>query len=308
MPSLSTKLWQRTDIAVLAACLLLGGLLLALPLSWKRTLGRTAVATVFAPLEKPWIQLRSLAASRRENSQLRERLAEMELKQAALRRAEEENFQLREMLGLAARWSYKLQAAEVSARQPGVFVADLTIDRGREDGLAAGMVVFSTQGLVGRLEQVDEGSALVRTIFHPAFRASALDQRSRVLGILRTEPEGGPFLDRVPLHADIQPGDTLITSGYGGVLPYGLRLGVVKKVVPNPLRLRMEVAVESCLNIDHISQVFVITGGSPPPPPLSTAAQDTAAAKPKRTGPPVFRPSLMIRPAQPPDEIGGGDR
>jgi len=307
MQSLTIKIWQRSEVAVLAACLLFGAVLLALPLSWKRTLGRSVVATIFAPLEKPLAQLRSLAASRRENRELRERLARQELEHAAMRRAAEENAQLREMLSLGKRWQYEMETAEIAARQPGTFVSELTIDRGREKNLAPGMVVISTMGLVGRLAQVDDGWSVVQTVFHPSFRASAIDVRSRVLGITRYRPDLGLILDRVPLHSDIRPGDTLVSSGYGGTIPYGLMLGVVEEVSPDQIHLCMDITVRPSLDIDRLFQVFVITGGKPPPlPSLAPEVPDTSVPKPKKAVPVIYRPSLTIRPAQPPDELGGG--
>lgn len=296
MHSLTRKAWQRTDIAVLAACLLAAAVMLVLPASLKEAIGRGTVATVFAPLEKPLAQLRSLVASRAENRALRQELSRALLENSALRRAAAENEALRQSLGLRGRWSMTLAAAEVSARQPGIFAPDLVIDKGRPDGLAPGMAVISTMGLVGRLSGAEEGASFVRTVFHPDFRVSALDARSRVLGILRHRPGQGMELDRVPLHSDIRPGDTLVSSGYGGVLPYGLMLGTVEAASPNPLRLRVDVRVRPSLDLNLLSQVLVITGGRPPePPPLS--APDTLAPKPRPKRPASATPAPLAAPA-----------
>jgi len=303
MQSLTRKVWQRTDVAVLAACLAFAAVLMVLPATWKGALGRSVVFTIFAPLEKPLAQLRSLVTSRRENLALRRELAGLGLENAALRQAAAENHELRELLGLRQRWQWTLVAAEVSARQPGILAPDLVIDKGTADGLAKGMVVISTMGLVGKISGVEENASAVQTIFHPEFRVSAIDMRCRVLGILRSQAGAGMVLDRVPLRSDIRTGDTLVSSGYGGVMPFSLLLGVVEKAEPDPVRLRMNAWVRPSLDLNRLSQVFVITGGSPPPlPVLAAPVADTLGEKPQRRRPSVIRPSLSIRPAQPPDE------
>lgn len=309
MRSLTRRVWQRTDVAVLAACLVLASVLMLLPASAKEAVGRAVVATVFAPLEKPLAQLRSLVQSRRENLELRQNLASITLENASLRQAAAENAQLRELLGLKERWHWILAAAEVSGRQPGILAPDLVIDKGKADGLADGMVAVSTMGLVGKLSVTGDRTSMVQTLFHPDFRVSAIDLRSRVLAILRYQTGEGMVLDRVPLHSDIKAGDTLVSSGYGGVVPYGLMLGTVGKAQPNPLRLRLDVAVVPSLDLNRLSQLFVVTGGAPTPlPSLSTAAADTMGSKPRDRRPAVVRPSLSIRPAQPPDEDGQEER
>lgn len=300
MRSLTRKVWQRTDVAVLAACLTAGAVLLALPASWKEALGRSVVATVFAPLEKPLAQLRSLAASRTENKALRQELSWVSLENASLRQAAAENSALRELLVLKGRWQWSLAAAEVSARQPGIFAPDLVVDKGTADGLRPGMVVISTMGLVGRLSGAEGRASFVQTVFHPDLRVSAIDTRSRVLGIIKHQVGKGMVMDRVPLHSDVRPGDTLVSSGYGGVMPYGLMLGTVEAARPDPLKLRVDVGVRPSLDLNRLSQVLVITGGAPPPLP-SLAAPDTLAPKPrpKRSAAAAPRPDSLPAPELP---------
>lgn len=303
MRSLTRRVWQRTDVAVLVACLTMAAVIFLLPLSVREAVGQAVVGSIFAPLEKPLAQLRSLIQSRRENLDLRQAVTSLSLENAVLRQAAWENVHLRELLGLKGRWQWTLESAEVVSRQPGIFAPDLVIDKGSDHGLARGMVSISTMGLVGKLAVVDERTSVVQSLFHPDFRVSALDMRSRVLGILRYQTGSGMVLDRVPLHSDIQSGDTLVTSGYGGVIPYGQLLGVVEEVRPNPLRLSLNVKVSPSLDLNRLSQLMVITAGSPLPlPSLLAPSSDSLESKPKTRRPPVIKPSLSIRPALPPDE------
>jgi len=298
--SLTPKIWQRTEVAILVACILMSLVLMILPGAWKQAIGRAVVGTVFYPLEKPLTQLRSLVASHRENRELRRELAELKMENAALRESGRENLEMRQLLGLKQRWQWRYVAAELVARDPGIFVSNVLIDKGRRDSLQKGQVAISTMGLVGLVDWADDGSAAVKTVFHPEVKVSALDLRSRVLGILRFQAERGLILDRVPIRSDVLPGDSLITSGYGGLFPPGLMLGVVDEVRPDSLRLHMNIKVKPALDLNRLSQLFVITGGQPPPlPGLFAGPADTAGPKIRtpRLGP--IKPSLSIRPAQP---------
>lgn len=300
MQSLTPRLWQRTEVAVLVACILLSLVLMILPGAWKEAIGKAVVGIGFYPLEKPFTQLRSLVTSHRENRELRRELVRLQLENAGLEDANRENCELRQLLGLKQRWQWRYVAAELVARDPGVFVPSILIDRGYQDSLKRGQVAISTMGLVGLVEWTADRSAAVKTVFHPEVKVSALDLRSRVLGIMRFQTGQGLILDRVPIRSDVLPGDSLLTSGYGGVFPPGLMLGTVDEVRPDSLKLHMNIRVKPSLDLDRLGQLFVITGGQPPPlPTLSTAAADTMSVKAKaqRLGP--VKPSLSIRPAQP---------
>jgi rod shape-determining protein MreC len=163
------------------------------------------------------------------------------------------------------------------------------------------MVAIWPGGLVGRVSGVDGATATIQTVFHPDSRVSAIDLRSRVLGIYRCLPGKGAVLDLVPLRSDIAPGDTLVSSGYGGVFPFGLRLGRVGRVEPDARRLQLRVGVEPALDLNRLSQTLIITGGqSPPLPSLAVPLPaDTASQKPRLRQPALMRPALKIRPPQP---------
>ncbi|MDI6738775.1 MAG: rod shape-determining protein MreC [Candidatus Edwardsbacteria bacterium] len=273
MPFFPSKLLRRQDIAALAAFLLACLSLMILPAGLKQVIGDGVVRIFFAPLELPALQLKALLGSWRENNDLRQELAQVKLENIALTQARRENDRLRSLLGFKSRLSWTVVAAQVSGREPALLTPDLRIDKGAASGLGAGMIAFSTDGVVGRITGVQPDAATVQTIFDPQSRVSAIDHRSRVLGVFRTVKGSRCILDRVPVRSDVREGDTIVTSGYGQLFPFGLPLGVIDKVAASNRSLTYLITVRPALDVNRLNHLFVITGGTAPAlPVLETAA------------------------------------
>lgn len=296
MRLLNFRFLKRTEWASFGAAVIFSAVLMAMPLGVKLWLGQKVVGTVFAPLEWPLSRARSLLNSWKENSVLKDQLAGLSLERSALMEAARENAGLRQALGLKGLSLWNLSAAQITGREPVLLSPDLLIDKGTGDSLSPGMVVISTLGLVGLISGADEGQSTVQTVFSPDSRVSAIDLRSRVLGIFKTQAGNFCLFDRVPLRADVSIGDTIVSSGYGGVFPYGLMLGVVEEAGADKRKLVLDVKVRPALDLNRINQVMVIRGGPNPPLPLLALVPlpDTMASKTKRRRSPA-QPRIMIR-------------
>jgi rod shape-determining protein MreC len=89
--------------------------------------------------------------------------------------------------------------------------------------------------------------------------------RSRVLGIVEWDPGASRLkITKVPLHADMVPGDTLLTSGLGGVFPPGLLVGVVSDIEEPPDRLLKEATLRPFGTFFRLEEVFILMPGPGP--------------------------------------------
>ena len=296
MRLLNFRFLKKTDWATLVAAVILSITLMVLPQDAKLWLSQKVVGTIFAPLEWPLSRGRSLMASWKENVILKDKLTSLSLERSALLEAARQNAGLRQALGLKPLYSWNLATAQIAGREPVLLSPDLLIDKGKDDSLSPGMVVISTLGLVGLISSSDAGQSAVQTVFSPDSRVSAIDLRSRVLGIYKTRAGMTCLFDRVPLRADVAAGDTIVSSGYGGVFPYGLMLGVVEKVDVDKRKLVLDVEVRPALELNSINQVLVIRGGKNPSLPLliPVPAPDSLAtmSKKRRT---AVQPRIFIR-------------
>jgi rod shape-determining protein MreC len=107
----------------------------------------------------------------------------------------------------------------------------LTLDKGREQGIRPEMGVVSTEGVVGITVGVSGNYASVMSLLNKNFHLSARLKKNDYFGTLTWD--GTDYrhaqLTEIPHHVDIQPGDTVITSGYSAIFPEGIPVGIVEK-------------------------------------------------------------------------------
>lgn len=204
-------------------------------------------------------QLRRLRA---ENDELRRAADSVASLQSEISELQAENTRLREMLGFSAQSAYPLVAAKIVARNPDNWFAIVVINRGSADGVAKDMPVVTPRGLVGRVSKVGLRSSTVMLLGDPDSGVGALVQRSRDTGVVLGAAGPNPIL-RMKLFsrdASVEAGDTVITSGLGGVFPAGLLVGLVNKVSTDQFGLLKVAEITPAADLARLAEVFVITG------------------------------------------------
>jgi rod shape-determining protein MreC len=117
--------------------------------------------------------------------------------------------------------------ARVIADASGPFVRTALLNVGREQGLKPGFPAISADGLVGRL--VEPGRTVSRLLLLTDLnsRIPVFVGGAQVRAVLLGDNGPRPKLAYLAERASISPGDEVYTSGDGGQLPRGLRIGVV---------------------------------------------------------------------------------
>jgi rod shape-determining protein MreC len=174
--------------------------------------------------------VRELEGVREENRKLHQKVMQLSLRNLWLNEEHLENRRLRELLGFRSELEHRVVPADVVASDPEGRHFSVLINKGRPDGVKRNMPAVNMHGLVGKIVDVSAHTSVVQLMIDPSFRASALDQRSRVYGIVKPQAGFTLRLDNVPVQEDVRVGDLVITSGLGGVFPSGLKIGVVAEV------------------------------------------------------------------------------
>ena len=137
-----------------------------------------------------------------------------------------ENKQLRELLNITQIQGYIWRVAGVISRGTESKSRRLMV----EVSLAhADDVVASDEGLVGLVDVADATHATVRTILDASVTVPVTMLESDLAGLVRGAGEH-LIVDFVPLERAPHVGDTLVTSGAGGIFPAGLPVARVDKV------------------------------------------------------------------------------
>jgi rod shape-determining protein MreC len=205
------------------------------------------------------------------------RVMQLELEIASLRRAERENKRLRAMLGYEPPAGYQTVPGRVMGLDLDPLRGVAWINVGSAAGLRGGEAVLTVDGLVGVVDEVKKGRSRVRLLRNEFTPVSVRNTRSRRLGIVEWDPGQGRLrVSQVPFQADIAKGDTMISSGLGGVFPPDLLVGTVAAVRDPPERLLKEVVLQPFGAFFRLEEVFVIVPLEGPvfhpPAPIDTAA------------------------------------
>jgi rod shape-determining protein MreC len=192
-----------------------------------------------------------------ENQRLRLRMRALQESNRELASLAEENQRLRRLLALRGRLSWRTIAAGVVGRDPGVWNSALVIDRGRADGIRPRQVVLGVDGLVGQVVSVSQHSARVLLITDSASGVGALAARSGATGVAKGTGDSCE-VRYLALDTAVKPGDSVITSGLGGIFPRGLPLGTISRVERDPSTATSHAALQPAQEMSAVREVLVI--------------------------------------------------
>ena len=257
LKALSSILSMGRGVVSLALCVLLSATLLSVDQSGKERFHTIALSTVLYPAQLAASKLTRIKNLAEENRLLLAENARLRLENDMMSEGDLENTRLRAFLGFKKREDFPLLLAQVLSLDPGRFRSTAVLNRGERDGVKQNMPVLTPNGLVGRVVKVYPFLSVLEFLRAPTTRVSVIDRRSRTVGILQSVGASRPFMS-FPAHADVQVGDTLLTSGYGGVFPKGLRVGWVKKLEDNDLPVMKNARVVLAQDPGYIEQVFIL--------------------------------------------------
>lgn len=105
----------------------------------------------------------------------------------------------------------------------------LVIDKGSADGISPDMGVISARGIVGVVSHVSEHYAMIISLLNTEQRFTAELKKTGTFGTLRWN--GVDYrkvaLSEIPLHIDVNPGDTVVSNDFSLVFPPSIPIGVV---------------------------------------------------------------------------------
>jgi rod shape-determining protein MreC len=215
----------------------------------------------FIPFEALSYRLMNVAYNSAENHVLRARLAELSQDNMTLREQVHEIDRLRRLLEFRDVYPAPLKPCRVVAEIDKRLGGGIIIDRGYDAGLVRNMTVISPEGLVGLIVRSGENMSTVKRIVDPGSRVSACLQYSRVAGILNARSDGRLFMEWVAPDAEVEPGDTVVSSGLGSVVPKGILIGKVHHIYEDPEKFSLSLEVGSFVDFDRLEEVFVLMAG-----------------------------------------------
>ena len=198
-----------------------------------------------------------------EYNQLKAQNDELVLRSLLYEELEEENAQLRALLGeYDERAEMNPVLARVIARESGNYFSTFTINKGKKDGVDTQMAVITSAGLIGYTYEVFDSISKVITVIDDQASLAALIESSRDQGAVKGTlgSTGEPLCRMYYLSADSvpRPGDRVITSGVGVSFPKGLLIGYVRESTRAIEDNKHYIVVEPAADFEHIENVLVL--------------------------------------------------
>ncbi len=169
-----------------------------------------------------------------------------------------ENARLKDSLDYKRKSSLKLIPARVIARSADNWSASLILDKGSESGIKQGMGVITYLGLAGRVMEVKDSTSYVMLLSDPGLGVSSLVQRSRQEGLVTGTLGNNLIMKYLPEDADIQIGDTIVSSGLNSLYPKGVLIGKVIEIGNEFSGLSRYAIVKPAVNFSNIEEILVV--------------------------------------------------
>ncbi|SHL28311.1 rod shape-determining protein MreC [Fibrobacter sp. UWH4] len=248
---------QRHGIVAFVFFLVLGLLMRQSPEPVRESIVTTALSTIYYPAQRIVSAVGHYKSIALENEQLKEENARLRQETYHAREGLQELARLHTLVRFDDKWDYPIVTSRVVGHNPGRFLTTMVINRGTEHGVHENMPVFSMNGLVGKVSKATLNHSRVQLLVDPNLKLSVMDRKTRVVGFLESM-DGVRLTAMVPTHAGIRPGDTLITSGLGGIFPKGIPVGTVKDVRKSDLDVMRQMDVEPFQDFTTLEEVFVM--------------------------------------------------
>jgi rod shape-determining protein MreC len=225
-----------------------------------------------------WSDYLDLRHVRQQNKDLQQQVTRMRIEQAAIAEDALEGRRLQALLAFREKYVGSTVAAQVIGASGSDLSRVLTIDKGSNDGIRPDMAVITPDGIVGKIRDVDPGTAHVLEINDQSSGAGVILASTRIRAILRGTVAGRAQIENLTSDSRIKPGEQVITSGGDQVYPRGLPVGTIESIAADPDHQPYSaIVVRPAVNLDRVEEVLIITCTQPNLP--ADAQQDLAVAQ-----------------------------
>lgn len=235
---------------------------------------RAALSFVVSPLQYllgvpigagHWLgeALTSREALQEENTELRSQQLLQNARLQKMAALEAENERLRALLDSSGKVKERVLVAELLEVDVDPFAQEIVINKGSRDGVEVGQPIVDAEGVMGQVIHVAPFTSTAMLITDPSHAIPVEVNRTGLRAIaMGTGSAERLDIPHLPLNADIQQGDLLVTSGLGGRFPPGYPVAVVENIARNPGQSFAEVTARPTARLEQSREVLLV-GTSP---------------------------------------------
>jgi rod shape-determining protein MreC len=172
-------------------------------------------------------------------------------------RLESENKALRDLLNMKEDAALEFHSGAIIGDTQTQYSQTILVKIGQNDGIDKGQGALTHEGLIGRVIESGDTTSRILLLSDINSRIPVTVEGTQDRAILAGRNAGDPVLDHLPEDHGIMAGQKIITSGHGGVFPYGVPVGETYMTDNN------EIAVRPFASADRSSHVQVVNYGLP---------------------------------------------
>lgn len=202
---------------------------------------------------------------KKENDILKSNIDQIDSLKATNAELEQELKELKEELNIEhVLTDYTYQNATVVNRNTNYWYNTITIDKGKNSGLENGMVVINSQGLIGKVINVNNFTSDVRLLTtsdtNNKISVSITNGDNKVIGLINgySISDNTIEVEGVSNTEEVKVGDMVYTSGLGGIFPSGILVGTVTSISTDSFGLAKVINVKPSVKFDDINYVSVL--------------------------------------------------
>lgn len=192
--------------------------------------------------------------------QLEEQRDHFALEAAEVMKVQQENEELRALLGFIERQHYQSITSAIVSRSISTSQSTFVIDRGSQDEVVEGAPVVSESGVfLGKIISTTATTATVSVLTNPtSATAATLLNESRTMGIAQGNGGGVVLMKYIPHDEEVELHDIVVTSGLEEYVPSGLIIGGVNAVTTDQASPFQEAIIEPFGDSDTLTYVTVL--------------------------------------------------
>jgi rod shape-determining protein MreC len=210
-----------------------------------------------------WMRYIFLVGLEEENKNLKKKINELKAELILYQEGYLEAQRLSKLLALRDDYNYRFISARVIGSEQAALSKTILINKGTAHGLKIGMPVMATPGLIGRLIDVSWHVSKVLLLIDENNNIGAILQRTRMQGIVSGAGSRGCILKYIYKNQDVKEGDSVISSGMGGIFPKGLLIGKVSRVQKQDAGLFLKINVAPFVDFAELEEVLVLASEEP---------------------------------------------
>jgi rod shape-determining protein MreC len=224
---------------------------------------QAGITGLFRGIGNVWSGYVALVHVNRDNARLLDENARLRGELEASRQAAARAATLEKLAGLKPQVQTETIAARVIGVETSSFfrIVRVRIDRGGDvDGVKPGMAVLAAAGVVGRVQRVFGNYSDVLLAADPKSSIDVVVSRTGGRGVLKGIAGDNRYRARIEYlerKDEVAEGDTVVTSGLGGIFPRDLPVGKIVKVAKKDFGLYQEAIVEPVVDFGRLRDVLI---------------------------------------------------